>query len=65
MEILHTLKPQEAVKFLDEFYAQHRGKYELSSGEAADDLVERQTEQPATQSDTQGDALMEETARSS
>jgi hypothetical protein len=35
MEILHTLKPAEAVKFLDEFYARHRGKYELSAGDAA------------------------------
>jgi hypothetical protein len=32
MEILHTLSPAEGVKFLDEFYAQHRGKYELSVG---------------------------------
>jgi len=35
MEILHTLSPAGAVKFLNEFYAQHRGKYELSTGEAA------------------------------
>ena len=34
MEILHTLSPAEAVKFLDEFYAQHRGKYELSANDA-------------------------------
>jgi hypothetical protein len=34
MEILHTLSPAEAVRFLDEFYAQHRGKYELSAGDA-------------------------------
>jgi hypothetical protein len=33
MEILHTLAPREAVRFLDEFYAQHRGKYELSAGD--------------------------------
>ena len=33
MEILHSLSPAEAVKFLDEFYAQHRGKYELSAGD--------------------------------
>jgi hypothetical protein len=45
MEILHTLKPQDAVRFLDEFYAQHRGKYELTSGETVDDAAgrERQT----------------------
>lgn len=30
MEILHTLSPTEGVKFLHEFYAQHRGKYELN-----------------------------------
>ncbi|HEX8633481.1 MAG TPA: hypothetical protein VF703_04950 [Pyrinomonadaceae bacterium] len=33
MEILHTLSPAETVKFLDRFYAQHRGKYELSAGD--------------------------------
>jgi hypothetical protein len=55
MEILHTLRPQEAVKFLDEFYAQHRGKYELSSGEAAGDFAGRQTGPP--------DALHDEVAR--
>lgn len=32
MEILHRLSPAEGVKFLDEFYAQHRGKYELGVG---------------------------------
>ena len=32
LEILHTLKPAAGVKFLDEFYAPHRGKYELSAG---------------------------------
>ncbi|HJR06303.1 MAG TPA: hypothetical protein VJ842_03510 [Pyrinomonadaceae bacterium] len=42
MEILHTLRPQEAVRFLEEFYAQHRGKYELSSGETIDDAAERE-----------------------
>jgi hypothetical protein len=65
METLHTLKPQEAVKFLHEFYAQHRGKYELSSGEATDDPVERQTGQADTQFGTQGDELVKETARRS
>ena len=43
MEILHTLKPREAVKFLDDFYAQHRGKYELSAGEPIEDAAERET----------------------
>lgn len=43
MEILHTLKPREAVEFLNRFYSQHRGKYELSSGEEAGDLVDGQT----------------------
>ncbi|HEX8456513.1 MAG TPA: hypothetical protein VF656_04250 [Pyrinomonadaceae bacterium] len=37
MEILHTLKPADVVKFLDEFYAQHRGKYDLSTGDAANE----------------------------
>jgi hypothetical protein len=60
MEILHTLAPQEAVKFLDEFYAQHRGKYELSSGEAADDFVDRQE----LQADNRSDEFVKETARS-
>ncbi|HEV7905309.1 MAG TPA: hypothetical protein VGO96_15820 [Pyrinomonadaceae bacterium] len=61
MEILHTLAPQEAVKFLDEFYAQHRGKYELSSGEAAGDSVERE----AQSSGTGSDEFVKETVRSS
>jgi hypothetical protein len=61
MEILHTLSPPEAVKFLDEFYAQHRGKYELSSGEAAGDSVERQ----AQPSDTGNDEFVKGTVRSS
>jgi hypothetical protein len=39
MEILHTLSPAEVVKFLDEFYSQHRGKYELNAGEATSDPV--------------------------
>lgn len=61
MEILHTLTPQEAVKFLDEFYAQHRGKYELSSGEAAGEGVKRE----AQSSDAESDELVKETVRSS
>ncbi|HEY0098979.1 MAG TPA: hypothetical protein VGB76_08495 [Pyrinomonadaceae bacterium] len=64
MEILHTLSPSDAVKFLDEFYAQHRGKYELSSGEAAGDPLERTSQQPETQTNAQGDELVRETARS-
>ena len=35
MELLHALSPAGAVTFLDEFYAQHRGKYELSAGDDA------------------------------
>ena len=40
MEILQELSPAEALKFIDQFYARHRGKYELgiagpSPGEAA------------------------------
>jgi hypothetical protein len=64
MEILHTLKPQEAVKFLDEFYAQHRGKYELSSGEAADEQFKRQAQPPDTQAATKDGEFVSETARS-
>lgn len=65
MEILHTLPPQEAVKFLDEFYAQHRGKYELSSGETPDDINDVLAQPSKTQVDTQGgDELLKETARS-
>jgi hypothetical protein len=30
MEALHSLSPEEAVEFLDNFFARHRGKYELS-----------------------------------
>ncbi|HYE15926.1 MAG TPA: hypothetical protein VD968_15900, partial [Pyrinomonadaceae bacterium] len=29
MEALHRLSPAEAVRFLDDFYSRHRGKYEL------------------------------------
>jgi hypothetical protein len=61
MEILHTLTPQEAVKFLDEFYAQHRGKYELSSGEAAGDDVGPE----AQPSDPESDEFVKEIVRSS
>lgn len=30
MEVLHSMKPAEAVRFLDKFFARHRGKYELA-----------------------------------
>jgi hypothetical protein len=60
MEILHTLSPQEAVKFLDEFYAQHRGKYELSSGEAAGDFAGRH----GGHSDARRDEFVKEAAHS-
>ena len=32
MELLHTLSPAAAVKFLKQFYARHAGKYELKPG---------------------------------
>jgi hypothetical protein len=31
MEILQNLNPAETVKFLDNFYARHKGKYEISA----------------------------------
>jgi hypothetical protein len=58
MEILHTLRPQEAVEFLERFYSQHRGKYELSSGETDDDFVEGHA-----QLDMPRDEFAKETAR--
>jgi hypothetical protein len=64
MELLHTLSPQEAVKFLDEFYAQHCGKYELSSGEASSDEASSDSVERQAQSDTRSRELMKETARS-
>jgi hypothetical protein len=30
MEALHSMKPEEAVRFLEQFFARHEGKYELS-----------------------------------
>ncbi|HLL16667.1 MAG TPA: hypothetical protein VK388_16535 [Pyrinomonadaceae bacterium] len=60
MEILHTLSPAEVVKFLDEFYAEHRGKYELSAGASADSDPGRPTT-PNTYSLTDGS--VQETAR--
>ena len=64
MEILHTLAPAAAVKFLDEFYAQHRGKYELSSGEPLSDVVARPAQSDA-QIKLEGDEPVKEIARSS
>ncbi|HEV2881551.1 MAG TPA: hypothetical protein VGX24_09770 [Pyrinomonadaceae bacterium] len=50
MEILHTLSPAEVVKFLDEFYARHRGKYELSAGDAPGDADAGRQTPPETYS---------------
>ena len=36
MEALHSLQPAEAVRFLERFFARHKGKYELSVAEAAE-----------------------------
>jgi hypothetical protein len=36
MEALHSLKPAEAVRFLERFFARHKGKYDLSLAEAAE-----------------------------
>ena len=36
MEILHSLAPAEAARFIDQFFARHRGKYELSLARAAE-----------------------------
>jgi hypothetical protein len=66
MEILHTLSPAEAVNFLNEFYAQHRGKYELSAGDdaAGDDAAGDSAGSGATvESYTQADESVRETAR--
>ena len=30
VDVLHSMTPTEAVKFIDKFFARHRGKYELS-----------------------------------
>ena len=32
MEVLHSMSPAMAVKFLNDFYARHSGKYQLSAG---------------------------------
>lgn len=62
MEILHTLEPAAVVKFLDEFYAQHRGKYELSSSEASNDFVSRPAHSDA-RIKMEGDESAKEIAR--
>lgn len=36
MEILHSLKPEEAARFIERFFARHRGKYELSVARPAE-----------------------------
>ena len=36
MEALHSMTPAEAVRFLERFFARHKGKYELSVAEAAE-----------------------------
>ena len=64
MEILHTLAPAAAVKFLDQFYAQHKGKYELSSGEPSRDFGDGSTQTDA-RINMAGDESVKETARSS
>src|SRR5437764_4305756 len=38
MEALHSLTPADAVRFLEHFFARHRGKYELSVAEAAEQV---------------------------
>jgi hypothetical protein len=34
MEALHSMKPEEAIRFLEKFFARHKGKYELSLAES-------------------------------
>jgi hypothetical protein len=34
MEALHSMRPDEAVRFLEKFFARHEGKYELSPAES-------------------------------
>ena len=36
MEVLHTLEPAEAARFINQFFARHRGKYELSIARPAE-----------------------------
>jgi hypothetical protein len=61
MELLHTLSPAEAVKFLDAFYARHRGKYELSAGEMTGDSSAGRESPPETYA--RADESQQETAR--
>jgi hypothetical protein len=35
METLHTLSPEEGVRFIERFFSQHRGRYEVSAGQTA------------------------------
>src|SRR3712207_8168036 len=34
MEALHSMKPAEAVRFLEKFFARHKGKYSLALAES-------------------------------
>ena len=34
MEALHSMTPEEAIRFLDKFFARHKGKYELTLAES-------------------------------
>ncbi len=36
MEVLHTLEPAEAARFINQFFARHRGKYELGIARPAE-----------------------------
>jgi hypothetical protein len=38
MEALHALKPAEAIRFLERFFARHKGKFELSLAGAAESV---------------------------
>jgi hypothetical protein len=40
MEALHSMKPTEAVEFLERFFARHKGKYELSVAETSEPVEE-------------------------
>jgi hypothetical protein len=61
MEILHALTPAEVVKFLDEFYAQHRGKYELSTGDASAGSAAGRQQSPEARARA-GESPVQETA---
>ncbi|HZG50708.1 MAG TPA: hypothetical protein VEZ40_01110 [Pyrinomonadaceae bacterium] len=62
MEILHTLSPAETVEFLDRFYAEHRGKYELSAGDEHD-AAEQESPPPPETLSRADEPPAEETAR--